>query len=101
VAFEDDYRAYREVLAVGLRILLDRYEVATSTMGALEEEIERFRPKVVICGGPENVEAAGVLGWIELDVNPTEPTKVRLGECRWELTNPDLDALVGVLRRAE
>ena len=101
VAFEDDYRAYREVLAVGFRILHDQYEVTTSTIGELEEAIQRFRPDVVICGGPEDAEAAGVLGWIELNVDPTKPTKVRLGACRWEQTNPDLEALAGILSKAE
>ena len=101
VAFEDDYRAYREVLAVGLRILHDRYEVTTSTIGELEEVIQRFRPDVVICGGPEDAEAADVFGRIELNVDPTERTKVRLGACRWESTNPDLEALAGIIRKAE
>ena len=101
VAFEDGYRAYREVLAAGLRILYDRYEVATSTVEALAEQIERFRPDVVICGGPEDAVVAGVSCWIELNVVPTEPTKVRLGESRWEQTNPELEALVGIIEKTD
>jgi hypothetical protein len=101
VAFEDDYRAYREVIAVGLRILHDQIEATTSTIGELEEVIQRFRPDVVICGGPEDAEAADVFGRIELNVDPTERTKVRLGACRWESTNPDLEALAGIIRKAE
>ena len=82
-------------------MLHDQIEATTSTIGELEEAIQRFRPDVVICGGPEDAEAADVLGWIELNVYPTEPTKVRLGACRWELTNPDLGALIEIVRKAE
>jgi hypothetical protein len=98
VAFEDTYRAYREIVAVGLRIL-HRYEVETSTIEALEGEIFRFRPKVVICYGHEDVGEEGVFGWIELSVNPAEPTKVRLGKRRWELTNPDLEELAEIIEQ--
>jgi hypothetical protein len=106
VAFEDDYRAYREVIAAGLRIHHDQYEVATSTVEALAEQIERFCPDVVIGGGAEDggaedAEVAGVLCWIELTVVPTELTKVRLGECRWEMTNPQLETLVGIIEKAD
>jgi hypothetical protein len=101
VVFDDDYRAYREVIAAGLRILHDQYEVETSSVEALVEQIERFCPDVVICGGPQDEDIAGVLCWIELNVYPTEPTNVRLGECRWELSNPQLEALVGIIEKAD
>jgi hypothetical protein len=101
VAFEDNYRAYREVIAAGLRIHHDQYEVATSTVEALAEQIERYCPDVVICGGAEDAEVAGVLCWIELTVVPTELTKIRLGECRWEMTNPQLETLVGIIEKAD
>jgi hypothetical protein len=101
VVFEDGYRAYREVIAAGLRILHEQYEVETSTLEGLAEQLERVRPDVVICGGPEDVEGAGVSCWIELNLDPTEPTKVRLGECRWELHNPQLEMLVGIIEKAD
>ena len=100
VAFEDNYRAYREVVAVGLRIL-HHYEVETCAIETLEGEIERFRPKVVICYGHEDVGEESVFGWIGLDVNPSEPTKVRVGERRWELTNPDLEELAEIIGQVE
>ena len=101
VVFEDDYRAYREVIAAGLRILHDQYEVETSTLEGLAEQIEWFCPEVVIGGGPDYAEVAGVLCWIELNVVPTEPTKVRLGERRWELGNPHLEELLEIIEKAD
>jgi len=100
VAFEDTYRAYREVLAAGLR-MLHHYEVETSTIEALEGEIVRFRPKVVICYGHEDVGRQDVFVWIELSVNLAEPTKVRLGKRCWELTNPDLEELAEIIEQVE
>ena len=100
MALEDNYRAYREVLAVGLRMLY-HYEVETRTIEALEGEIERFRPDVVVCYGHEDVGEEGVFGWIGLNVNPAKPTKVRLGRRRWELTNPDLEELAEIIGQVE
>jgi hypothetical protein len=100
VAFEDTYRAYREIAAACLRIIYD-CEVETCTIGALEGEIERLRPKVVICDGLADVEEKGVFAWIELSVDPAEPTKVRLGKRRWELTNPDLQDLIEIIDQVE
>jgi hypothetical protein len=49
VAFEDDYRSYREVIAVGIHLLRPRTEVETAPMEELEERIERFDPQLVVC----------------------------------------------------
>jgi hypothetical protein len=40
VAFGDEYRAYREVIAAGIRMLRPQVEVATATPAELEGELE-------------------------------------------------------------
>ncbi|HEV2093174.1 MAG TPA: hypothetical protein VGR18_08420 [Rubrobacter sp.] len=57
VAFGEEHRAYRGVIAAGIRILRPRAEVAVSTPAGLEGEIARFDPRVVVCG------AQGTLPW--------------------------------------
>jgi hypothetical protein len=52
VAFGDEHRAYREVIAAGIRILRPRTDVATATPAEIEGEIGRFDPQVVVCGQP-------------------------------------------------
>ena len=101
VAFEDDYRAYREVIAAGIGILRPHAEVCSAKSDALEEELERFKPQVVICGRPESAGPSDVPAWIELSLDPLRPGRIRVGDRRWESTNPTLDVLLGVIDEVE
>lgn len=101
VALEDDYRVYRETIAVGLRILRPGIEVETALLEALEEELERFDPQVVICSGHEEVESDGILAWIELSPDHMKPTKIRVGERLTERTNPTLRELLELIDESE
>jgi hypothetical protein len=97
VALEDNYRTYRETIAISLRILRPDIKVETSALEALEEELERFDPQVVICSGREEVESDGTPAWIELSLEPTQPTKIRVGERYLERTNPTLSELAEII----
>jgi hypothetical protein len=101
VAFEDDYRAYREVIAAGIGMLRPRAEVRTANPDVLEEELERFKPQVVICGRPETADPNDIPAWIELPLDPLRPGRIRVGDRRWESTNPTLDVLLGVVDEVE
>jgi hypothetical protein len=101
VAFEDDYRAYREVIAAGIGMLRPRAEVRTANPDVLEEELERFQPQVVICGRPETADPNDIPAWIELPLDPLRPGRIRVGDRRWESTNPTLDVLLGVVDEVE
>ena len=98
MALEDDYRVYRETIAAVLRVLRPGAEVESTTIEALEEELERFDPQVVICGGHhEGVEPDGRAAWIELSLDPTRPTRISFGSCSLELTNPRVEELLEVI----
>lgn len=101
VAFEDDYRAYREVIAAGIGVLRPHAAVRTANPDALDEELKRFKPQVVICGQPEAADPNDVLAWIELPLDPLRPGRIRVGDRRWESTNPTLDVLLGVIDEVE
>ena len=97
MALEDDYRAYRETIAAGLRILRPNAEVKSTTIEALEDELERFDPQVVICGGHADVEPDYCRpAWIELSLDPIQPTKICVDGRFLELTNPSVEALLKV-----
>ena len=69
----------------------------STTLEALEEELERFDPQVVICNGHKEVESGSRLAWIELSLDPTVPTKISFGSRSLERTNPGLKELLEVI----
>jgi hypothetical protein len=97
VAFEDNYRTYRETIAAVLRVLRPDAEVESIALEALKEELERFDPQVVICSGHKDVESGGTRTWIELSVDPTQPTKICVGGSYLERTNPTVEELLEVI----
>jgi hypothetical protein len=101
VVFEDAYRAYRDVLATGIQILRPQFEVVTAALEALEEEIARFEPQVLICSRPEPVDSGGWAAWVELSMDPTRPTRVSVGGRYSGRTNPTLEELLGMMDEAE
>jgi hypothetical protein len=89
------------MIAAGLRILRPNVEVESSALEALEEELERFDPQVIICGGHEGVEAYCRPAWIELSLDPTQPTKISVdGRCL-EPINPGVNTLVEIIDELE
>jgi F420-dependent methylenetetrahydromethanopterin dehydrogenase len=101
VAFEDDYRTYQGVIASALRVLRPQAEVQTATLDALGEAVERFDPELVICSGPNTVDPGGRMAWVELSVDPTQPSKICVGGRYSESTNPTLEALLEVIDEVE
>ncbi len=98
VAIEDEYRAYREVIAAGLEALRPGAEVTTAGLDRLEVELARLDPQVVVCSGPGGLAAAeGRLAWVDLPLDPTRPTQISLGGRRSESTNPTLETLLAVI----
>jgi hypothetical protein len=101
VAFEDEYRTYREVIAAGIRVLLPRAEMETAGLDALGEALERFDPQLVICSRPNTVDPGGRPAWVELPLHPTRPARVCVGGRYSESTKPTLEALLRVVDEVE
>lgn len=102
VAMEDQYRAYREVIAAGIEALHPGAEVTTVGLDALEQELARLEPHVVVCSQPEPAYAGGGYTWVELAVDPTQPMKVHhVGRRPEESYAPTLEALLAVINEAE
>lgn len=101
VALEDDYRAYREVIAAGIRALRPHTEVASVGLDELEVELARLDPDVVISSAAARAGFGERLAWVELSLEPTRPSKVSVGGRYSERINPDLEALLEVVDEAE
>ncbi len=101
VSFEPGYLAYQGAIAAAIRILRPRAEVQTTTPDALGEEVERFDPELVICSRPNTVDPGGRIAWVELSMDPLQPTRIRVGERYSERTNPTLEVLLAVIDEVE
>jgi hypothetical protein len=103
VAFEDDYRAYASALATAISAARPRLDVATVGLEALQMEVARLDPHLVICSlpNPTSPEQEGRLSWVELSVDPHQPSRFCLNGRRWESLNPSLEELIGVVEETE
>lgn len=101
VAFGDEHRAYRGVVAAGIQILRPRADVSTSTPAELEGEIRRFDPQVVVCVAPSPADTGERPAWVELALQPGRAAKVRVGARRRELPHPMLEDLLRIVDETE
>ena len=85
------------MIAAVLRALRPETEVNSITLEALEEELARLDPEVVICTGHKEVESSTRLAWIELSVDPFMPTKISVGGRHFERTNPTVEELLEII----
>ena len=101
VAIEDEYRAYREVIAAGIEALRPVTEVAAIGLDQLEGELARLDPEVVVCSRPDPAGWRVRPAWVELSLDPMRPTKISLGGRRSESTDTTLETLLAVIDEAE
>ena len=102
IAHEDDYRAYREVIAAGIRALRPHIVVATCTPDELAGgELKRFGPQVVVCGRGGVADPGDMPAWVEMPPEFGRPARVRIGNRRWAPTYPTLEDLLRIIDEAE
>lgn len=103
MAFEDDYRTYREMIAAGISVLRPSTEVATIRPQELAHEIARFDPQVVVCTQPQEATSSppAQVAWVKVPTDPTQPTELFLGERRWTSSGLTLEALLEVIDEVE
>ena len=101
VAFDEAYRAYGEFLAAAIRRARPHLEAKAVLWDALEEELHHSDPYLVICSPPvpENPVSSRE-AWVELSVDPQQPSRIRLGEQRLEKLNPSLEEMLWVVDEA-
>ncbi len=101
VAFEDEYLAYREVIAAAIRVLRPGAQVQSTNLDALAKEVERTDPHVVICSRPNTVDPGSRPAWIVLPTDPTRPARICVGGRYSERANPTVEVLVGIVDEVE
>jgi hypothetical protein len=102
VAFEDDYRVYRDVIASAISISRPHIEVATAGLETLTEVMSRFDPQMVVCSRPNTLEPTGKLAWVELSLDSVYPARVYVaGRYSERSSLPALETLLAVIDEAE
>ena len=101
VAFEDEYLAYREVIAAAIRVLRPSAQVESASLDALAREVERLDPHVVICGRPNTVDPGRRPAWVVLTTDPTRPARICIGGRYSQRANPTVEVLLGVVDEVE
>jgi hypothetical protein len=101
LAFDKAHRAYGEFIAAAIRRARPDLEAKAVLREALEEELHYSEPYLVICSPPvPDNPVASRAAWIELSIDPQQPSRIRFGEQRWQTLNPSLEELLSVVESA-
>jgi hypothetical protein len=101
IAFEDEYRSYREFMASAVRMHRPSVEVMAAGLGGLGEKVTRFDPHLVICSRPNTIDLGGRPAWVELPPNPNKLAEICIDGQQSETSNPALEDLLSVLDETE
>lgn len=101
IAFEEQYRAYREFIGSAIQSYRPHIVVAVARLDKLKDEVTRFDPHLVICSQPNIVGSDGRPAWFELPPDPNRFAKLCLDGQRSETTNPALEELLRVVDDTE
>jgi len=101
VAIEDEYQAYRAVIATAIGMRRPHVEVTTARPAAMDDYIQHFAPHVVISSRPKPTSGTDVLAWVELSLDPTRRSKLCVGARYSEMFTSTLDRLLAVIDEAE
>ncbi|QIN78748.1 hypothetical protein GBA65_09690 [Rubrobacter marinus] len=99
VAFDDEYRAFREAISGALSALRPEDEVEAAALPAIGDKVAAFDPHLVIASLPGAFGTGAA--WVELSPEPDRPSRVCVGGRRSEAYNPSMDDLVAVAEEAE
>jgi hypothetical protein len=102
LAFEERHGTYMDAIRTAIRQCRPHAEVMVTVLEALEGEIERLEPHLLVCEPPipENPTDM-LLAFIELSIEPSQLSRFRVGQRRWESLNPGIDELMTVVADTE
>ena len=102
LAFEEDYRSYREVIAAAIRVLRPHVEVSTTDPERLEREVARLRPQLIVSCQPKATFRPPTMAWIKVALDkPMQPSEVWFGQDRWETVDPVMKTITQIVDSIE
>ncbi len=97
IAIEDRHRVYREAIGEFLRASRPHLELRLVSPRALNGELRRFGPQIVVHAGPPVPIPDLLPCWVELSLDPSVATVFRTGRVRREILNPSVRHLLAVI----
>ncbi len=100
VAFDDTYRSYRESISFAISKMRSGTHVVAVSASALDAEISRLSPHVVICGGGATVPSGDETMRVILPTEEQNLARVSVDGASREIPNPSLIDLLVLLDEA-
>jgi hypothetical protein len=101
VVMANEPRSYREAIAAALQTLKPNVEVVVVEPEALDLEIERLAPQLVICSGVTHAVETGSLAWVELYPEHDALARVSIGGERSTIAGIELVDILSIVDRTE
>ncbi len=101
VAFEEDHRSYADAIATAIQSARPQLEVAVGDVAVLRAEVAYFDPHLVISSQPSLTNHNGRLSWIQLSLNPSQPSLMCVDGQQWTPLNPSLEELLDAVDETE
>jgi hypothetical protein len=101
IAYEESHHVYRDAIVSVIRALRPHVEVEVADLGALEAEVERLDPHLVVSSRPNTVDPGGRAAWYKLSHEPHEESDICLGGQRSGSHNPRLEELLRIIDQTE
>ena len=100
ISIEDAHRIYQEAIGEFVRMARPHFEVRVVSPRALQVELSRFGPQVVMYAGPPTPIPELLPCWVELSLDPSLPTVLRTEGVLREVVNPSLGDVLAAMDQA-
>jgi hypothetical protein len=98
VAFDDQYRTYREVIAAAIPVLRPQVEVSTTRLEGLEAQVARLNPQVVISSQNRPPSLRPGVTWVQVPLEVGPRTEVTMETLLEAIDGVDYPSSPGALK---
>jgi hypothetical protein len=102
LAFQHKHTTHMDSVQSSIRKYHPQAEMLAIDSQALEEEVDRFKPHLLVCEPPVSDNLGNkVPAFIELSIEPSQLSRFCVGRRRWESLNPGIEELMAVVAATE
>ena len=98
MAFDDQYKTYREVIAAAIQVLRPQVEVSTTDLDGLETQVARLNPQVVISSQNRPPSLRPGVTWVQVPLEVGPRTEVTMETLLEAIDKVDIPSSPGALK---